>query len=46
MIEADSQQLVLINRGKQSLEIASLTKIMTAYLIIKMVEKRNINFKT
>lgn len=43
MIECESEQLVLINRGKQSLEIASLTKIMTAYLIISMAQKRDID---
>ena len=45
MIEADSEQLVLVNRGKVSLEIASITKIMTAYVILTMVEKRNIDIR-
>lgn len=43
-MEYPSGQLVLSYRSKQSLEIASLTKIMTCYLIIKLSEelRRNI----
>ena len=44
VFEYPSGQLILTSRGKQSLEIASLTKIMTCYLIITLAEelKRNI----
>ncbi len=44
VFEYPSGQLILSYRAKQSLEIASLTKIMTCYLVINLAEelKRNI----
>lgn len=39
IMEYPSGQLILSYRSKQSLEIASLTKIMTCYLIIKLAEE-------
>lgn len=37
-MEYPSGQLIMSYRAKQSLEIASLTKMMTCYLIIKLAE--------
>jgi D-alanyl-D-alanine carboxypeptidase len=38
VFEYPSAQLILSYRSKQAMEIASLTKIMTCYMIIKMAE--------
>lgn len=46
IMEHPSCQLILAHHIKQSLEIASLTKIMTFYVVCRIAKQFNINLIT
>jgi D-alanyl-D-alanine carboxypeptidase len=44
-MEHPSCDVILAHHCKQSLEIASLTKIMTFYVVCRIADDKNVNIK-